>query len=161
MAADQEFEDWTVKTGQTATYMIASGKAKDVEKAGYQFTVTPTVYTDAAHETELAAGSYYVEGNPSGSKLGNTYTFTIYITDPEFGGSEAKPKTITMTWEVVDYDEVPQWSDCLWTDGNGAKGSIENIDALEDEIFEAANPNPAAAAARKAGEVILNLLRRP
>ena len=163
MAADQNLVDLSGKTGQTATYMIASGKAKDVEKASYQFTVTPTVYTDAAHQTALAAGSYYVEGNPSGSKLGNTYTFTIYITDPEFGGSEAKPKTITMTWEIVDYDEVPQWKDNLKgadnvEGGSGntkadATGSIEDIDALEDNIFKAADPNDAAVAARKAGEV--------
>lgn len=156
MAAGQNLENLSGKTGQTATYMIASGKAKDVEKAGYQFTVTPTVYTDAANKTELTKldpKSYYVEGNPSGSKLGNTYTFTIYITDPEFGGSEAKPKTITMTWEIVDYDEVPQWHDSLWVDGFGAKGSIEDIDALEDDIFKAAHPNDAAVAAREAGEV--------
>lgn len=152
MAPGQELDNLSVKTGETATYMIASGKAKVVEKAGYQFTVTPTVYADAEHQTALDPKSYYVEGNPSGSKLGNTYTFTIYITDPEFGGSEAKPKTITMTWEIVDYDEVPQWHDSLWP-GAGAKGSIEDIDALEDEIFKAAHPNEAAVAAREAGEV--------
>ncbi len=161
-AADIVKERGKVENGEVVTFMLAKGKAEEIAESGnskYQFTVDPNVLEDGYNK-------FYVKGTTSGSTLGRVYEFTIYVTDPEYGGSVDNPKEIPIKWRVVSYDEIPHWENNRFAASNvdnlkDAQISIDELDKLEDALTEAAQGNEAAKKAVEDKEVRYQWIKAP
>lgn len=166
-AADIVKERGKVENGEVVTFMLADGKAEEIAESGnskYQFTVDPKVIIPDNNNYNNDGTKYYVKGTTSGSTLGRVYEFTIYVTDPEYGGSVDNPKEIPIKWRVVSYDEIPQWKNNRFNVENeyeDAQISIDELDKLEEVLTKAAQGNKAAEKAVEDKEVRYQWIKAP
>lgn len=121
-----------------------------------QFTVEPKF----KEGINLNPNEYEFEGELSGSTMNREYEFTVKIYSAAYGGSKDNPKTFKVKWMVksnmldanfarpkVPFDTVV---DGVTTEKSeyAVRVSLDNLDDLEDDIFEAALPNATAVKER-------------
>lgn len=142
-------DDVFINTDKYPIKGVKNGVAKfitnDEVTSIQQFTVQPSF----PNELGLAPSDYKFEGELSGSTMNNEYEFTVYIYNPIYGGSATDPKTFKVKWMVksnqldphFDFPKVP-------FEGENAQRqvrvSLDNLEVLGDEVFEAAGPNKIA-----------------
>jgi len=142
-------DDVFINTDKYPIKGVKNGVAKfitnDEVTSIQQFTVQPS-FPD---ELGLKPSDYKFEGELSGSTMNNEYEFTVYIYNPIYGGSATDPKTFKVKWMVksnqldphFDFPKVP-------FEGENAQRqvrvSLDNLEVLGDEVFEAAGPNKIA-----------------
>lgn len=118
-----------------------------------QFTVEPK-FKDG-----INPDGFEFEGELSGSTMNHEYEFTVKIYDSAYGGSETNPKTFKVKWMVksnmldarferpnVPFDTVVNGE--TEKSEHAVRVSLDNLDDLEDKIFEAALPNATAVKER-------------
>lgn len=131
------------KTDGVTSFMLANGKSQEVDEAGYQFTITPTI------EGLTYGSDFKAFKRVSGSERNTVYTIEIRVYDAEYGGSASNPKTFNVQWSVKDFED-----DAKFKDFGTVTVAAEDVETLEDKVFDAAAENDPAKALKNQVEYL-------